>query len=362
MHDGLFILDATVHAFNLHSSNVQDNRWARGLHQAFYDWHDQYATPDELLSYDVYMRDWSAEALTEVLFKESATDIGVHHVLRMDSWFTDGLVSFEKNLEIVDRWPQRFLVYLGIDPTDPGCLDDLRRQKDLIPSAIGLKIYPAQVNPYRAWRADDRERAFPIFELAQELGLKTVAFHKSLAVLGVPTAPYRIDDIEGAAMAFPDLNFEIVHAGTAYLEDTARAIGRFENVYANLEITSLLACAVPKLFDETMAALLYWGGIEKLLYATGSMEWHSQPIIETLADYQVPEVLREKFHLPLMTRDDKQKIFADNYANMVGLDLEALKRGIADDEFAQWQAANGGLAAGYSHWRARCAEDVGATA
>ena len=357
MIDGMFVLDATVHAFNLHGSNVQDNRWARDLHQAFFDWHVEYATPDELLPYDLYMRDWSAEALTEVLFKESNTDVGVHHVLRMDSWFRDGFVSFEKNLELYQRWPNRFLMYLGIDPTSEGCLDDLRRQKEMIPDAVGLKIYPAQVNPYRAWRADDREMAFPIFELCQELGLKTVAFHKSLAVLGVPTAPYLIDDIEGAAMAFPDLNFEIVHAGTAFVEHTAHVIGGFANVYANLEITSLLACAAPRVFAEAFAAMLYWGGIEKLLYATGSMEWHSQPIIETLATYQLPDDLSTKYGLSPLTRADRELLFAGNYARMMGLDLDELRRGIEGDEFDQWQQSNGGLAPGYSHWRQRCAEE-----
>jgi predicted TIM-barrel fold metal-dependent hydrolase len=353
MIDDVFVIDATVHSFNLAPSNVQDNRWARSLQRCFYEWHEAYALPGSMLPEEQYLCDWSAEALTEVLFLESQTDMGTHHVLRMDSWFKDGLVSFEKNLEIYQRWPNRFQIYLGVDPTvGLSCINELRAQKEQIPTAIGLKIYPAQVDPYRPWRADDREMAFPLFEAAQELGLKQIAFHKALAVLGVPTAPYRIDDIEGAAYEFPDLNFEIVHAGTAFLEDTAHAIGRFENVFANLEITSLLATVRPHLFDEIMATMVYWGGVEKLLYATGSMEWHCQPVLEAFWNYQISEDMQRRFSMRPLTREDKVKMLGENYARLIGLDTQAAKARLADDGFARKLAAEG-LAPEFSHWRKR---------
>jgi predicted TIM-barrel fold metal-dependent hydrolase len=261
-------------------------------------------------------------------------------------------------LEIAERWPDRYQIYLGVDPTaGPSCIDELRVQKERLPAAIGLKIYPAQIDPYRPWRADDREAAFPLFEAAQEIGLKQIAFHKALAVLGVPTAPYRIDDVEGAAMAFPDLNFEIVHAGTAFLEDTAHAVARFHNVYANLEITSLLATSRPYLFDEIMATLLYWGGPEKLLYATGCMEWHCQPILEAFWNYQISEEMQRKFNLRPLTREDKSKMLGENYANLVRIDIAAAQQRIASDEFSR-EVHEHGLASPYSHWRER----LGATA
>lgn len=362
MIDDVFVYDATVHSFNLDPSNVQDNRWAKDLHSYFFQWHEEHAEGDARLSREQYLRDWSPEALAEVLFLESQTDMGTHHVLRMDSWFKDGFVSFEKNLEVFERWPERFRIYLGVDPTaGPSCLDELREQKERIPSAVGIKIYPAQVDPYRPWRADDREAAFPLFELAQELGLKQVAFHKALAVLGVPSAPYRIDDVEGAAHAFPDLNFEIVHAGTAFLEDTAHAIARFHNVFANLEITTLFALTRPGLFDEIMATMLYWGGAEKLLYATGSMEWHAQPVLEAFWDYQISEEMQRKFSMSPMSREDKALILGENYAELIGVDLEEARARIADDEFSR-EVADKGLARPYSHWRERVGAPASAAA
>jgi predicted TIM-barrel fold metal-dependent hydrolase len=361
MIDDVFVFDATVHSFNLDRSNVQDNRWAVALWEAFLEWHEVYSPPQATLASDLYMRNWSPESLMEVLFLESQTDMGGTHNLRLDSWFKDGLVALDDVVELSSRWPNRFVTYLGVDPTRGiECLDDLRRQKQVLPDAVGLKLYPAQVAPYRAFRADDPEVSLPLWELAGELGIRTIAFHKSLAVLGIPSAPFHVDDIEGAAMHFPELNFEIIHAGAAFVEETARVIARFPNVFANLEITSLLAVTRPQLFDEAMAAMLYWGGVDKIIYSTGAMEFHPQPILEAIWDYQISEPMLDRYKLSQITRADKAKILGQNYAKIVGVDLQEAHKRIADDEFSRKRAADG-IAAPYTYWKERVAA-VGAPA
>jgi uncharacterized protein len=351
--DDVFVFDATVHSFNLDETNVQDNRWARSLWDAFLDWHEVYSPPQATLPSALYMRDWPPESLVEVLFLESQTDMGGTHNLRLDSWFRDGLVSLENVIELMEQWPNRFVPYLGVDPTvGKECLDDLRRQKELLPNAVGLKLYPAQVNPYRPFRADDPEVALPLFQLAGELGIRTIAFHKSLAVLGIPSNAFHVDDIEGAAMVFPDLNFEIVHAGAAFLEETAHVVARFENVYANLEITTLLAVTRPQLFDEAMATLLYWGGPDKIMYSTGAMEFHPQPILEAVWNYQVSDRMLERFSMEQITREEKARIMGQNYARMIGVDLEEASRRVAGDELSQRREREG-VAAPYSYWKQR---------
>lgn len=42
-----------------------------------------------------------------------------------------------------------------------------------------------------------------------------------------------LDDIGGAADAFPELNFEIVHGGMAFLDETGMQLSLFPNVYVN---------------------------------------------------------------------------------------------------------------------------------
>lgn len=353
MIEDVFVADATVHTYNLDPSNLQPNRFARLLTDGLVDIFLRRSPQGTLMPAEWYARDWSPESLAEVLFLESQTDIGGHHVLRLDSWYLDGLVSLEKNLELAERWPHRFAFYCGVDPTSKACLDDLRRQKELMPDAIGLKMYPNQVEPYRTFQADDPEIAVPLFELCQELGIKTVAMHKALPIMGLPTDPYRIDDMEAAATMFPDLSFELIHAGLAFLEETAHAIGMHRNVYVNLEVTSVFACSVPGLFDEIMAKLLFWGGPEKILYSTGAMEFHPQPILETFWNYQPGEEYQKKYSMSPLTKADKAKMLGENYAWMIGLDLEEVKRWIAEDEFTK-AVSERGLAEPYSHWKARC--------
>jgi hypothetical protein len=58
--------------------------------------------------------------------------------------------------------------------------------------------------------------------------------------------PYRssaacaTSDIDAAAAAFPALQFEVVHGGFAFIEETAFQLARFANVWVNLETTSNL--------------------------------------------------------------------------------------------------------------------------
>src|SRR5580704_4623159 len=107
---------------------------------------------------------------------------------------------------------------------------------------------------------DDPEIAFPIFERALYLGLKAVAIHKAIPLGPVPMDHYRMDDIDAAAAAFPDLQFEIVHGGFAFIEETAFQLARFSNVWVNLETTSNLAVAKPAAFERVIAGLITHAG------------------------------------------------------------------------------------------------------
>jgi hypothetical protein len=252
----------------------------------------------------------------------------------------------------VTKYPDRFLAYVGLDPTLglERCIEQLDRQLADIPDAVGLKLYPGQVEPLRSWRMDDPSLAFPLFERAQNAGIKTVAVHKAAPLGPVPMDPYRIDDVEGAADAFPDLSFEIIHAGLAFTTETALAVGRFPNVYANLELTTALLVKAPRQFELALGELLMWAGPEKIIYSDGSMGLHSQPILERFRDLAFSEESVQTFGVTL-TPEMKALILGGNYARIIGLDVEAAKAKIADDQFARAHAASG-LQAPYANWRA----------
>jgi uncharacterized protein len=344
--DGYPVIDAVVHAYNFAPSNYASRsgvQVAAAVYGSVLAYARQGMVPEE----HGFLRDWSMEETANMLFLESDVDIAVHHCLPLFA-FKDGGCSFEKTLEAKERWPSRFITYAGVDPLQgKKAIEELERQVEAL-DPVGLKLYPNSWvgDEVIGWRMDDPEIAFPVFQRAQELGLKVVAIHKAVPLGPLPLDPYRIDDVDRAAIAFPGLTFEVVHGGMAFLEESAWQLARFENVYVNLEITSSLLGRRPLAFGKAMATLLQYGGemaMSKILWGTGAMGFHPRPLLETFVrDFEFPEEIVDKAGIPQMTPENKRRVLAENYASMIGMDLPARLGDIADDHFAQCRDTNGG--------------------
>lgn len=259
--DDVFVIDPVIHALNLDHGNVA-SKYGEQLYQMSYGLHAMLSPPQALCPREIYMTDMTPEALVRTIFEESQTSLAATHTLRLDSWFKDGFAAEWKTVQMTTRWPARVLSYVGLDPTQDcsAVLEDLERQVEGTPGAIGVKLYPHQMDPYRRWLTND-DTVMRLIERAQALGLKSIAIHKALPNGSVPLAPYRIgEDFEQATDAFPNMAFEIVHSGMAFIEETALAIARFPNVYANLETTTAMLWQAPGRFEAALALLMQWGG------------------------------------------------------------------------------------------------------
>lgn len=348
MIDGIPVIDAVVHSYNFAEGNY-NGRFGRMIAESIHRSLGRYMPAGTVPEREYYLRDWPIEETARLLFLESDTDIAVHHALPLFA-FKDGGASLEKTVAAKQRWPHRFIAYAGVDPmTGNRALDELEQQVEML-QPVGLKLYPnswvgSEIN---SWRMDDPEVAFPVFERAQRLGIKVVAIHKAVPLGPAPSDAFRVEDIDRAAIAFPDLAFEIVHGGMAFLDETAWQLARFPNVYVNLEITTALLARKPLLFERAMVALLTRGGVvalEKIFWGTGAMGFHPQPLIERFVrEFSVPAREVEEAGIPEMDAKGKRKILATNYARVVGLDLTDRIRQITDDEFARQRAENGGNA------------------
>jgi uncharacterized protein len=346
----LFVIDAVVHALNLDRSNVA-SRYGEQLYQMSYGLHCMMTPPDRQVPIATYMTDMAAETLARTMFEETSTRLVATHTLTLDSWFHDGFAARHKTEEMVRRWPTRVLGYVGVDPSGEttAVLDDLEAQVAALPGATGVKMYPHQMNPYRHWRTDG-ETCMAVIDRARRLGLKSIAIHKALPNGSVPLAPYRIDkDFETAADAFPDMAFEIVHSGMAFIEETALAISRFPNVYANLETTTALLWQAPGRFEAALALLMQWGGPEKLLWGTGCTVTHPQHLIELMWAFQFSPETRDRHGIPPITDDIKRLILGGNYARMIGTDTKALATAQIGDAFD----ADTPIKAPWSVWNAQ---------
>lgn len=342
--NGMFVLDAVAHSYNLDRSNydhpdapaLADLAWALASDMG----DPRYALPEE-----VYRTDWSVEDTANMLFHESDTDVAIIHPLPIYA-YKDGLSSIEKAAEALEKYPNRFIGgYACVDPLHgKAALESMERQCDMF-KPLGIKMYPTSWHDgvARNWRMDDPEIAFPIYEKARELGVSHVAIHKAVPSGLVPIGDaYGTKDVEAAAYRFPDLTFEVVHAGLAFVEETAIVVGRHQNVWINLEIWNVVLTRRPRVFARMFTDLLNNGGmdiVDRMIWGQGATLLHPRPGLDAFAEFQIPDDLLEGAGmfgaLEPLSDDHKRGILAGNYARLHGIDLNAVAKAIEGDEFSR---------------------------
>jgi predicted TIM-barrel fold metal-dependent hydrolase len=337
--DGLFVIDCVTHAFDLRPEN-EKGLYARQMNEANFRLQQTYLPDPFRLSRDLYFRAFDAETLASALFVESDTDIAFYHTIPAWGVWHD-YSPIRVGMEIRERYPGRMFCYGAVSPMHGAKAVEELEEQVANWDISGVKIYPVDFvdGEMRPFYMNDRELAYPVFEKCQDLGLKTIAIHKALPLGGAPMDPFRPGDVDYAAIDFPDLNFEIVHGGFAFLEETCHQIARFPNVYVNLEVNTALILRQPRAFAKMLGEFLMFGGATKLFWGTGAMVVHPAPILEAFAQFTIPEDMRDEWGYPELSREIKQGILADNFARMHGLNVEQLGKAIAGDELAVRRSA-----------------------
>jgi predicted TIM-barrel fold metal-dependent hydrolase len=171
------------------------------------------------------------------------------------------------------------------------------------------------------WRMDDPQVAFPVFEKAQELGVKLIGVHK-----GVPLGPQPIEstqtwDMDGAAANFPDLNFVIFHVGLPFIDETCWQLIRYPNLYASIAATINFVVRAPRQFAEVLGKLLFWCGEDKIVYGSEAPIFHPRWALEAFWNFQLPQDLVEGYGYPQLTEQAKRKILGENLLRLHGMDV-----------------------------------------
>ena len=187
------------------------------------------------------------------------------------------------------------MTYVGVSPTRglEVCLKDLEDQMRELPHSIGLKLYPDEVEPFRSWRMDDPNLAYPLFERAQKLGIKTVAIHKAIPNGPVPINPYRVDDVDGAAIHFPD---SASRSSIPVSPSSRRQRTRSPASTMSMRISRYQPIDASRAgaFQRDHGAVLFWGGPEKIVYSDGTLFCHSQPLLEKFWNLEFSEELKRQ--------------------------------------------------------------------
>jgi predicted TIM-barrel fold metal-dependent hydrolase len=342
--DDVFVLDSTVHGYNTLPDNIMPGiykeRVGVQLSNTLWEGHRRLVPANEprwALSYDRFQHGADPDLLGRALFAESQTDVCIYHGVSLWGIYRDGGSPLHVGRAMRERWPDRVALYGPVSPWQPDAIDVIDRlvEEDKV---VGIKLYPMDLidGEIHGYRLDDPEVAYPIIEHARKRGVRIIATHKAIPQGQVPSEPFQICDVAGAASAFPDMTFEIVHGGMAYVEETAWQIQRFPNVVVNLEATSAyLLLRAPRRFAEVLGSLLAWNGGDRIFWSTGCIAHHPRPFIEMFWDFQIPDDMREGYGYPQLTDDIKRGILGLNHARILGWDVPALRARLRNDEFGR---------------------------
>ncbi|MET8430577.1 amidohydrolase family protein [Nocardia sp. NPDC004860] len=353
------VVDAVVHPYDLCSANQAPG--AERQLEAVYGAHrlafgDRYR--DHVLTREEFFADFSYEAMAEALFVESPVDFAVIHSLPSLGFVRDHVTKPARAAALVAKYPQRFQMYATVDAPQTDVAIAQLEQQVADYQVIGLKLYPAFFYDGRGegWRMDSLEYAAPLLEAARDLGLRNIAVHKALWLKPAPKEAFAIDDLHEALDRFSDLRIQMVHAGTAFLDQTVDLLRNHPNMYATLETTFQYLVSKPELFGRVLGTLLTHCGSEQLMFSSGVNLMHPAPLLAEFADYTIPEAILDEFDLRQISEEDRRNILGRNSLRLQGLTDEEILAGIdgdgfsrlreSDDRIGPWHALRAGTTAG----------------
>jgi predicted TIM-barrel fold metal-dependent hydrolase len=329
----MLIIDGVIHGIDNSPAVADANRYIRSIIDLSYGLQEAWIPPEYVMDRAQYFTKHSADDMLSAVFRESQVDIACYHALPMKGIAKD-YCPIDVGLEMRERYPHRMLIYAPIHPLDgvESAIEELERH--VAERQInGIKLYPADLvdGKLRSYVLSDEKLLYPLFQRCLELGVKVVAVHKAVPLGIAPMDPFRVGDVDYAARDFPDLAFEVVHAGIAFLDESAWHMSRYDNVYVNLEVTADYAVRQQDKFARIVGEFLLAGGEDRLIWASGCLIVHPRPVLEAFANFKMPQYLVDGGY-PELTPERKAKIFGLNFARLHGLDVADLKRRIAADD------------------------------
>jgi predicted TIM-barrel fold metal-dependent hydrolase len=118
------------------------------------------------------------------------------------------------------------------------------------------------------------------------------------------------------------------------LDDFCWIAARCPNVYGSLAVALAFIHNRPRFFAEVMANLLFWLGPDRIVYGTDFPIWHPHWQLDEFMNFELPQDIKQEFGVDL-TPEIKQKIIGGNITRLYGIDIEAKRKAIENDEFSQ---------------------------
>ena len=327
MYKDNLVVEGTCHTYHVSEENALNTQavgLGNGLFEIINNLHpDGYELPPEK-----WFKDVTAGELADLLWRETDVDMTRFFSTRLTDYFADGMNRLDTGVELREAYGTfRVPTVMGsVNPLADDALEVMERQVEA-DGVDGFKLYPAFFEDGQTldMRLDNPDVGLPIIEKAVELGVPHIAVHKSIPYGHTRFKKYDVGDMETAAAMFPEVTFEIVHAGLSFLEETKFLLQRYPNVWANLEVTSFLVAESPAGFAHVLGELLLWGGPDRIVWSTGPSAIHPQPLIEVFWDeFQFPPEMIDNGYPPL-TDEIKRMILGENALRMMDKDPDEVR-------------------------------------
>jgi predicted TIM-barrel fold metal-dependent hydrolase len=325
MIDDIFVFDNVIHVYDLSDDNLREDREDadEGRNSILAIGASGRLPAYNANGYD-FARKWTLEEMHEMVFVQAPTDMAMAQVVPVFDWFKDFFSPIKIQHAMAQKYPERVMFCGGADPLYRGVDDALEQLEYQITElgAVSIKFYNAHIGT--SWRCDDEKLAYPLYEKCRELGVNVLQFHKGLPFGLMNLEDLSPLDLQGAARDFPDLTFIIHHLALPYFDEAANIAGRFPNVYLALSGNLGYYMVAPRLVQKQIGQLLMEVGADKLLWGSeAALAGGPAPYLKAFMDFEVPEDLRTGYGYPQITREDKRKILGENFARLMGVDIES---------------------------------------
>ena len=228
-------------------------------------------------------------------------------VLAFNAPFSGYIVPNDYIASYIKRDPERLVGFMSVDPNEPGCLEEMERCYSVL-GLRGLKLMPM----YQNFQPDDREKAYPIYELAQRLGLSIIFHMGTTYTRGSRLSYTRPILLEAVALDFPGLKMVIAHMGHPYESETIVLIRKQPNLYADV---SALFKRPWQLYNSLRLAYEY-GVFGKLFFGT---DFPFATMEETKAGLLAVSAFAAKAGLPEVPEELIKQVIHRDSLSVLGL-------------------------------------------
>ena len=319
--ESYFVVDSHVHYWDASPQNWRPGaeKYAQGWIECFHGYHGlgPARTHWPLQRFQKY----AAEDMVQDLFGSGHVDLAIFQPTYLREWYLNGFNTTERDAELFDAHPGRFLLNTRWDPREGEAgieaLDESVRRW----GCKGVKLYTAEWRDgSRGWTLKDPE-AFRYLEKCQELGLRNIHVHKGPTIWPLDKDAFDVGDVDVAATTFTDLNFIVEHVGMPRIEDFCFMATQEPNVYAGLSVVvGGLMHARPRYFSKVMGELLFWLGEDRLVFGSDYAIWEPQWQVEGLVDWDYPAD-DEFSEYPPVSVATKKKILGLNAARLYEIEV-----------------------------------------